>query len=220
MDRGHPFGSVTTIIVMQTLSRKLVHSVAGPGFLLFWPFFGPSLAARFISSITPALNGLSLYLAGSQTVEDERFVSAISRSGNPTELLRGPLYYTIVLTMVTLFLWRESLISVAIVSIMCGGDGLADILGRSLGKDLPLPWNPQKSWPGTIAMFFGGFLVSVLLTLYFSYFGFVSYDLVTIQKLAALSGAASILESLPINHAIDDNVSVPIFVALLGYLIL
>lgn len=37
----------------------------------------------------------------------------------------------------------------------CGGDGLADIVGRRLGKGNPLPWNPEKSWAGSAAMFVG-----------------------------------------------------------------
>ena len=26
----------------------------------------------------------------------------------------------------------------------CAGDGLADLVGRQIGRRLPLPWNPQK----------------------------------------------------------------------------
>ena len=133
-----------TYIHVQTVSRKLVHSIAGPGFLAFWPLFGDTFMSQCIASATPALNGLSLFLAGTRLVSDTRSVSAISRSGDPRELLRGPLYYTIVLTLVTLFLWRGSLVSIAVVSIMCGGDGLADLVGRALGKNAPLPWNPRK----------------------------------------------------------------------------
>lgn len=205
---------------VQTVSRKLVHSIAGPGFLAFWPLFGDTFMSQCIASVTPALNGLSLFLAGTRLVQDATSVSAISRSGDPRELLRGPLYYTIVLTLVTLFLWRESLVAVAVVAIMCGGDGLADLVGRAIGKDAPLPWNPSKSWPGAIAMFVGGFGMAVILTLYFSYFDFVSYTPMTIQNLAIIAAIASILESLPIHNAIDDNISVPVVVASCGYFML
>lgn len=40
--------------------------------------------------------------------EDKRSVMAMSRTGDPAELLRGPLYYAIVLLAVTLFYWRSS----------------------------------------------------------------------------------------------------------------
>lgn len=41
------------------------------------------------------------------------------------------------------------------MSLMCGGDGLADLVGRRWGRSNPLPWNPAKSWAGSAAMFLG-----------------------------------------------------------------
>ena len=38
--------------------------------------------------------------------------------------------------------------------LMCGGDGLADIIGRKYGS-LKLPFNKKKSWIGSVAMFAG-----------------------------------------------------------------
>lgn len=207
-------------VILQTLSRKLVHSFAGPLFLACWPFFGSTIVSQCIASIVPALNGLSLFLAGTRALPDDRAVSAISRTGDPTELLRGPLYYTIALTMVTALLWRESVNAVAIVSIMCGGDGFADIIGRAYGKHWPLPWNPSKSWPGSFAMFLGGFITSIALLAYLSTFGFMDMSVATVQHLALVAAAATVLESLPINTVIDDNISVPILVYAMGYFIL
>lgn len=40
------------------------------------------------------------------------------------ELLRGPLYYVLVLLGTTLVYWRESPVGVVVFSLMCGGDGL------------------------------------------------------------------------------------------------
>jgi hypothetical protein len=72
----------------QKLSRKLVHTLAGPGFLACWPLFGAAPYSRFIAMLVPALNGLRLLLVGSGVVKDERAVMAMSRSGDPRELLR------------------------------------------------------------------------------------------------------------------------------------
>ena len=44
--------------------------------------------------------------------------------------------------------------------MMCGGDGLADIVGRRWGGAARLPWNAAKSWAGTAAMFAGGFAMA------------------------------------------------------------
>lgn len=46
-------------------------------------------------------------------------------------------------------------VGLIIASLMCGGDGLADIVGRRLGRGNPLPWNGEKSWAGSAAMFAG-----------------------------------------------------------------
>lgn len=47
------------------------------------------------------------------------------------------------------------------LSLMCGGDGLADIVGRRLGHLGRLPYNPAKSWAGSAAMFIGGLAFSL-----------------------------------------------------------
>lgn len=39
------------------------------------------------------------------------------------ELLRGPLYYVLILTLCALVFWRESPIGVVSLAMMCGGDG-------------------------------------------------------------------------------------------------
>lgn len=70
------------------------------------------------------------------------------------ELLRGPLYYVLVLLAVTLLFWRQSPIGITVVALMCGGDGLADLVGRRFGS-AKLPFNQNKSWAGSLAMFLG-----------------------------------------------------------------
>ena len=59
---------------MQKLSRKMVHMLAGPGFLLCWPLFSAAPTARFVAMAVPALNGLRLLLVGTGAVKDERAV--------------------------------------------------------------------------------------------------------------------------------------------------
>lgn len=205
---------------MQTLSRKIVHSLAGPCFVACWPLFGDSVASQWIASLVPALNGLNLFLAGTNAVPDRQAVSAISRSGDPRELLQGPLYYTIVLFLVTVLLWRESLVAISIVSIMCGGDGLADIVGRSMGSGKPLPWNTNKSWPGSLAMFLGGHVTAMVLAYYFSFFHYVEFNAANLTRIGCIAAIATVIESLPINRLIDDNISVPLSVAALGFILL
>ena len=71
-----------------------------------------------------------------------------------TELLRGPLFYVIIMVAATMVFWRQSPVGMMVISLMCGGDGLADIVGRKFGS-AKLPFNRSKSWAGSLAMFTG-----------------------------------------------------------------
>ncbi len=73
---------------------------------------------------------------------------------NRQELLRGPLLYIGIVTAVTLLFWRESPVGLMVLCLMCGGDGLADVVGRRYGS-ARLPFNHNKSWLGSLAMFTG-----------------------------------------------------------------
>ena len=70
------------------------------------------------------------------------------------ELLHGPLLYIVIVVSTTLFFWRESPIGLMVLCLMCGGDGLADIVGRKYGS-AKLPFNRKKSWAGSLAMLAG-----------------------------------------------------------------
>ena len=193
-----------------------MHTLAGPLFLVCWPLY-----AQYLAALVPSLNGLRLLLAGNGIVADPRAVAAMTRTGDPAELLRGPLYYVIVLLGVTALFWRGSAVGLVVTSLMCGGDGLADIVGRRLGPSNPLPWNPAKSWAGSVAMFLGGFLTSMALIGYFSALGYLGVAAApTAAAVAAIAAAATVMESLPINTVVDDNLTVPGVAAVMGVMLL
>jgi phytol kinase len=112
--------------------------------------------APVIAATVPGLNGLRLALVGSGVLPGPGLVSSVSRSSDRSELLRGPLIYVVVLMVATLLTWRHSMHGLCAVAMMCGGDGAADLVGRRLGQTYKLPWNPGKSWAGSLAMFCGG----------------------------------------------------------------
>jgi phytol kinase len=47
----------------------------------------------------------------------------VSREGDPRELLRGPLYYVVVMVFCTVLFWRDSPLSIIALAMMCAGDG-------------------------------------------------------------------------------------------------
>lgn len=200
----------------QKLSRKFVHILSGLLFMMAWPFFSASADARYIAAIVPLANFLRLLIYGLKLAANEGLVNAVSREGRPEELLRGPLYYVLALIFCTIFFWRESPVGVVSLAMMCGGDGIADIIGRRFGQ-YKLPYNNEKSWAGSIAMFLFGFSISLGILCYLSLFGFIQLDWETaVRNVAIISMAATVVESLPVTWLLDDNISVPSTCILVG----
>lgn len=205
----------------QKLSRKLVHITSGLLFVLCWPLYSDFPWAQFMAASVPLCNGIRLLVYGLGLLKDEGLVKSVSREGDPRELLRGPLYYVIVLVFSTILFWRDSPVGVMALSMMCGGDGIADIVGRRFGSTTgKLPWNSGKSWAGSVAMFLFGLLVSYSCLCYFAFMGFYQLDTTgTLIRLAAVSFAATVVESLPVSTKLDDNVTVPLTTVLVGMLL-
>lgn len=198
-------------LIQQTLSRKLVHILSGLLFLASWPLFSTSTGARYFASIVPIINCLRLLVHGLQFAHDEALIKSVTRDGNPEELLRGPLYYVTVLIVCALVFWRDSPVGVISLAMMCGGDGIADIMGRRFGR-VKIPYNEQKSWAGSISMFVFGFLTSIGMLSYFSGLGYFELEWMgTMERVALVSLVATVVESLPTNGMmVDDNISVPL----------
>lgn len=200
-------------LIQQTLSRKLVHILSGLLFMASWPLFSTSTGARYFASIVPIINCLRLLVHGLQFAHDESLIKSVTRDGNPGELLRGPMYYVTVLIVCALVFWRDSPVGVISVAMMCGGDGIADIMGRRFGR-VKIPYNEQKSWAGSISMFVFGFLTSIGMLGYFCGLGYFELEWVgTMERVALVSLVATVVESLPTNGPLmmlDDNISVPL----------
>ncbi|KAE8713877.1 putative phytol kinase [Hibiscus syriacus] len=147
-------------IIQQSLSRKLVHISSGILFAISWPIFSNSVEARFFASLVPLVNCIRLVIHGLSLADDESLIKSVTREGNPKELLRGPLYYVVMLMLCAVLFWRESPVGVISLGMMCGGDGVADIMGRKFGSS-KIPYNQMKSWVGSISMFVSGFLISI-----------------------------------------------------------
>eukprot|EP00271_Cylindrocystis_brebissonii_P015264 TRINITY_DN375_c0_g1_i1.p1 TRINITY_DN375_c0_g1~~TRINITY_DN375_c0_g1_i1.p1 ORF type:complete len:555 (-),score=52.25 TRINITY_DN375_c0_g1_i1:171-1835(-) len=207
-------------LLEQKLSRKLVHISTGVAFMLSWPCFSAAPTARLFAAVVPLANALKLLLQGLGLTKNEASVASMTRGGSPKELLAGPLYYVLGLFSVVLLFWRDSPTGVIALSLMCGGDGFADIVGRRFGDSAKLPWNPQKSWAGSIAMLLSGFTFALIFTFSYSCLGFYVCDVwSTVVRIAIISLAATFVESAPFSDRVDDNVSVPLTACVLGALL-
>lgn len=203
--------------ISSFLSRKVIHIGTGPIFVLSWLFFDTAPEARFLAALVPLAITAQFILVGLGIIRDPAAVKAMSRTGERKEILRGPLYYGIAFVLLTLIYWKDSPIGIVALMLLCGGDGLAEVVGRRL-KTRRLPWSPGKSWAGLFAMFLGGWLLSVLvLVIYLAVNEFSGTLASYLPALTLISLAATLVESLPIDDI--DNLSIPTVAVLLGHLL-
>ncbi|KAJ0770457.1 putative phytol/farnesol kinase [Helianthus annuus] len=172
-------------VFKQMLNRKLLHITFGLGFMLFWPLFSSGIQGAAMAALVPGVNIVEVLLIGLGVVKDEATVKSMSRFGDYRELIKGPMYYAITITLCCAIYWRTSPVAIAGICNLCAGDGnpssfllmglflsllvyvyiqyntgIADIIGRRFGKK-KIPYNKDKSFAGSIAMATAGFTVSV-----------------------------------------------------------
>jgi len=203
--------------ISQKLSRKIIHIGTGPIFVLCWLLFPEEPLSKYFAAIIPLLITIQFFLIGMGVIKDQASVDAMSRNGDPKEILKGPFFYGIVFVLLTIIFWRNSPIGIIALMILCGGDGLADIVGRRVRSN-HLKWSTNKSVAGSLSMFLGGLFFSTFLLLIFIETGYIPMNFFGIfPKLLLLNLIATIIESLPV---IDwDNITVPAAVVFVGLLI-
>jgi phytol kinase len=203
--------------ISSHLSRKIIHIGTGPIFVLCWLLFHEAPSARYLAALVPGLITLQFLLVGLGIINDEAAVSALSRTGDRREILRGPLFYGIIFVVMTILYWKDSPIGMVALMLMCGGDGLADVIGRRFGKR-KLPWTPYKSWMGSLAMFFGGWILALgILWVYVEAGIFTGPMDIFLPSLTLIAFAGTLIESLPLRDV--DNITITLTAVLLGYIL-
>jgi phytol kinase len=199
------------------LSRKLIHIGTGPFFVLCWLLFNDAAINKYLAALVPLAFTLQFLLIGTGVIKDEASVKAMSRSGDPREILRGPLYYGIIFVILTIVYWKASPIGIVGLMLMCGGDGLADIFGRKWGV-VKLPWNKGKSIAGSIGMLSGGWILSVVIIWIFSTAGVFSLPIVDyLLPITIIAFIGTLVESLPLKDI--DNITITLSAVILGILL-
>jgi dolichol kinase len=197
-------------------SRKIIHTLSAPLFMLFWPLFSDAGGARYFAAIVPLANAVRLVVAASGSQDEEELASAVSRSGDAKEAIGGPFFYVVVLLASVLTFWRDDLTGIVAVSTMAAGDGLADLIGRRFGNGNKWPFNRDKSVAGSVAFFVGASSCSVALALWFGYTGVLTLPLELSDlafRIVVISALSAVIELIPV---VDDNWSVPLGAAILS----
>jgi phytol kinase len=204
-------------IISSPLSRKIIHIGTGPIFVLCWVFFNNDPIARYLAALVPLGITVQFFLIGTGLIKDQASVDAMSRSGDRREILRGPFFYGIAFILLTIVFWKESLIGMVALMILCGGDGFADVIGKRIPSS-PVPWSVRKTLAGSAAMFLGSFIISLLVVWVYTLIGTFQVDFASFTwKLGLICLACTGVESLPIKDI--DNITVPVTAVLLGFLL-
>ncbi len=197
------------------LSRKIIHIGTGPLFVLCWLLFNDNPINKYLAALVPLAFTLQFILIGTGVIKDEASVKAMSRTGDRREILRGPLFYGIIFVLLTIIYWKSSPVGIVGLMLMCGGDGLADILGRKWGSQ-KIPWNKGKSWAGSAGMFVGGWVLSVFVLWVFTLAGVFSSSILTyLLPITIIAIVGTLVESLPLKDI--DNITVTVSAAIIGY---
>ena len=199
------------------VSRKIIHAGTGPIFVLCWLFFHETPSARYLAALVPFAITLQFALVGMGLWRDPAAVQAMSRTGDRREILRGPLFYGIIFILLTLIYWKDSPVGIVALMLLCGGDGLADIIGNRFGSTR-LPWSKNKTWAGSLGMFAGGWLFSILVLWAYIAAGIFPGGLTQyLLPVTLITLAATLVESLPLSDL--DNLTVPAVAVILGHLL-
>lgn len=204
-------------IISSPISRKIIHIGTGPLFVLCWLLFTAQPSSRYLAALVPFGITLQFLLVGLGVINDEAAVAAMARHGDRREILRGPLFYGIVFVTLTVAFWLDTPIGIVALMVLCGGDGLADIIGKRFpsGK---IPWSPRKTWAGSLTVFLGGLIFSAVILGIFQAVGVFAFQWGELMlDLALISLACAVVESLPFRDI--DNLTVPLTAVILGFLL-
>jgi phytol kinase len=204
-------------IIESKLSRKLIHIGTGPIFVLCWLMYPDLPISRWLAALVPFVITTQFVLVGTGTLKDEAAVKAMSRKGDRREILRGPLFYGIMFILMTLISWKDSPIGIPALMMMCGGDGIADIVGRRVNSP-KLPWSREKSVAGSWSVFVGGWLLTVLIFAIYIWTGEFNRPLSRyLAPITWIALGAMLVESLPFKDI--DNITLTVVSALIVHIV-
>jgi phytol kinase len=99
--------------------------------------------------------------------------------------------------------------------MMCGGDGVADVIGRRVASPR-LPWSPEKSVAGSASVFLGGLVLSAVILAAYVALGLFAAPLGQyFLPLVWIALLATAVESLPFKDI--DNITMTVAAAGLGW---
>lgn len=199
-------------------TRKGVHITAGC-YVFFWLMASDNGWARYVAAILPFLTVIIFLLIGLKLVPGKFMVESMSRTGEPFDLIKGTLFYALVMTLICIFIWKDQPWGLIVIMTIAWGDGIAPIAGRFFGKHkYKSIGGVEKTLEGSIGMYIFSVAFSYLIVFIFGYANGANWlfgaDWVW-GKILIVCLAGTIAEGL--SPTDFDNLIVPIVMVLISW---
>lgn len=192
------------------LSRKVIHIAAG-SYVIFWPLYDPSHWTKYLCVLMPLIWVFLFLSKGLSDDPSDPAVKTMTRTGNPRELLRGPLMFASMMVILGLALFNH-LSAVIALGMLTWGDGLAPYFGEKYGRKKYKTFGTEKSYIGSLTVFVAGFIGSLLM-IWITDVG-EGYHL---GLLAATAAITTLIEALSPKDI--DNILIPVGALAFYYLV-
>ncbi|MBI3124314.1 MAG: phosphatidate cytidylyltransferase [Ignavibacteriales bacterium] len=187
----------------QDLSRKVVHVAAG-SWLIFWLVYDSSHWTKYLNITAAFIWTILLLLKGFTAKPDDQAVKTMTRTGDRKELLRGPLYFTLVMNLLGTVFYSTPFALTA-MGFLTWGDGLAPVVGTRYGKHSYKVFS-NKTIEGSITFFVFGLTGAVLFNILFG-------QTINLKFMLLCAAVATIVEG--ISPKDFDNIFIPLSIYLL-----
>lgn len=187
----------------QDLSRKVVHVAAG-SWLIFWLVYDSSHWTKYLNITAAFIWTILLLLKGFTAKPDDQAVKTMTRTGDRKELLRGPLYFTLVMNLLGTVFYSTPFALTA-MGFLTWGDGLAPVVGTRYGKHSYRVFS-NKTIEGSVTFFVFGLTGAVLFNMLFG-------QTINLEFILLCAVVATIVEG--ISPKDFDNIFIPLSIYLL-----
>ncbi|AFY54540.1 dolichol kinase [Rivularia sp. PCC 7116] len=194
---------VTRFNLPQDISRKITHIGAG-SIIGFLAFYNDSHWSKYLNVTIFIVWIILLIQKGLFASDDDEAVKTMTRTGDKSELLKGPLYFVIVAAICG-SLFYKTFPGIVAIAILGWGDGIAPIIGYRYGK-LKYELLSSKSVEGSLSMFVAAFAASVF------FVWLIIPNELDIIRILLLSGIATLVEACSPKEI--DNLLIPSLVIL------
>ena len=191
---------VTKFNLPQDISRKITHIGAG-SLIVFLPLYNDSHWSKYLNVTIFIVWIILLIQKGLFASDDDEAVKTMTRNGEKSELLKGPLYFVIVATICgTLF--YKTFPGIMAIATLGWGDGIAPIVGSRYGK-LKFEILSSKSVEGSLSMFLAAFVASTF------FVWLIVPNELNIVRILLLSAIATVVEACSPKEI--DNILIPTY---------